>query len=382
LLLSRFNPRVFAILAPSHIQRLIERARQFSAQALEAAAAADELAAIDPKLWPELHRSGLAMAAFPEELGGAGLCESSHHAELCTVLRLLGAGDLSIARLFEGHVNAIFLVSRYGTAAQLRALADAVADGAMSAVWGADDAGGLKITGDAYPAVLEGRKILASGAGLVTWPLVTAKGAGRQLMCLLTLAADHPVDLSRWQAQGMRSTATGTVDLSGIIVTPENIVGAAGDFMRQPLFSGGAWRFCAAHLGAVERLVDLFRDHLVARDRAQDPYQLQRVAQCVASARTARFWVEEAARRFSAPEEEIDLTVAFANLTRTVVERAALDVMETVQRGVGLVSFIRPHPIERITRDLATYLRQPVPDRAMSDAARAVLASPLPIGEF
>ena len=249
MLLSRFNPRVFAILSPSHIQRLIERARQFSAQALEAAAAADELAAIDPKLWPELHRSGLAMAAFPEELGGAGLCESSHHAELCTVLRLLGAGDLSIARLFEGHVNAIFLVSRYGTAAQLRALADAVADGAMSAVWGADDAGGLKITGDAYPAVLEGRKILASGAGLVTWPLVTAKGAGRQLMCLLTLAADHPVDLSRWQAQGMRSTATGTVDLSGIIVTPENIVGAAGDFMRQPLFSGGAWRFWTGAAG-------------------------------------------------------------------------------------------------------------------------------------
>ncbi len=382
MLLSRFNPRVFAILAPSHIQRLIERARQFSAQAFEAAAAADGLALIDPKLWPEFHRSGLAMAAFPEELGGAGLCESGHHAELCTVLRLLGAGDLSIARLFEGHVNAIFLVSRYGTVAQLRALAAAVAGGALSAVWGADDAGGLEIRGDAYPAVLEGRKILASGAGFVTRPLVTAMGAGGQLMCLVKLAADHPADLSRWQAQGMRSTATGTVDLSGIIVSAEDVVGAGGDFTRQPLFSGGAFRFCAAQLGAMERLVDLFCDHLVTRGRDQDPYQLQRVARCAASARTARFWVEEAARRFSAPEEEIDLTVAFANLTRTVVERAALDVMETVQRGVGLPSFIRPHPIERITRDLATYLRQPVPDRAMSDAARAVLASPLPIGEF
>jgi hypothetical protein len=56
--------------------------------------------------------------------------------------------------------------------------------------------------------------------------------------------------------------------------------------------------------------------------------------------------------------------------------------MEAAHRGVGLVSFIRPNPIERICRDLATYLRQPVPDLAMSDAARAWLKSELAVGEF
>lgn len=65
-----------------------------------------------------------------------------------------------------------------------------------------------------------------------------------------------------------------------------------------------------------------------------------------------------------------------------VTERAALDVMERVQRGLGLSAFIRPHPAERICRDLATYLRQPVPDLAMSDAARAVLDGHLSIGAF
>ena len=65
-----------------------------------------------------------------------------------------------------------------------------------------------------------------------------------------------------------------------------------------------------------------------------------------------------------------------------VTERCALDVMETVQRGVGLMSFMRPNPIERISRDLATYLRQPVPDLAMSDGAKVFLASSLPVGEF
>jgi alkylation response protein AidB-like acyl-CoA dehydrogenase len=202
------------------------------------------------------------------------------------------------------------------------------------------------------------------------------------VLCLLNISRDMPADLTGWQAQGMRSTATGSIALSGLQIGSQHLVGSPGDFMRQPQFSGGAWRFCAAHLGAMERLVDLFREHLVTRNRGQDPYQLQRLAQSAAATKTARFWIEEAARRLSTNTNEPMAVVAFANFTRMVTERCALDVIETVQRGVGLTSFIRPHPIERICRDLSTYLRQPVPDLAMSDAARALLTSPLSVGEF
>jgi alkylation response protein AidB-like acyl-CoA dehydrogenase len=301
---------------------------------------------------------------------------------LCTVLRLVGEADLSIARLFEGHVNAISLVCRYGTEDQISSLADDVAKGALSAVWGADDAAGLKIVTVGDLCGLQGRKILASGAGFVTRPIVTASSTDGQLMCLLSLAPGHGADLSGWTAQGMRSTATGAVELGGILIGSDEFVGSPGDFMRQPVFSGGAWRFCAAHLGAMERLVDLFREHLVSRGRAEDPYQLQRVAHCIAATRTARFWIEEAARKFGAEDTDAATLVAFVNMTRTVTERSALDVMEAVQRGVGLGSFVRPNPIERICRDLSTYLRQPVPDLAMSDAARLWLNSKLPVGEF
>jgi alkylation response protein AidB-like acyl-CoA dehydrogenase len=321
------------------------------------------------------------MSPFPKELGGAGLCEPARSNDLCTILRLLGSADLSVARLYEGHINAVSLVARYGDQDQLQALSARVATGGLSAVWGADDAPGLHVIRGGKP-VLQGRKILASGAGFVTDPIVTAKAGDGQVMCLLQLAMDEKVDLSAWTAQGMRSTATGAIDLSGIVVTAENMVGVAGDFMRQPYFSGGAWRFCAAHVGATERLVDLFRDHLVTTARGEDPYQRQRLAQGIACAKTARFWVEEAARRLSAEEPDADNVVAFANLTRMVTERCALDVMESVQRGVGLSSFVRPHPIERISRDLATYLRQPVPDMAMSNGAKVFLSSTLPVGEF
>ena len=159
-------------------------------------------------------------------------------------------------------------------------------------------------------------------------------------------------------------------------------IGVSSDYLRQPFFSGGAWRFCAAQLGAIERLVELYREQLLARGRGGDPYQLERLAQCAAASGTASFWVEEAARRFGDESLEPGGVVAFANLTRMVTERAALDVMERVQRGLGLAAFIEPHPAERICRDLATYLRQPMPDLAMSDAARAVLDGHLAIGTF
>nr|WP_234826875.1 acyl-CoA dehydrogenase family protein [Rhodopseudomonas palustris] len=360
----------------------MERSRQFAAAAFERAAATDSAGVIDDGLWGEFRSCGLAMAAFPEPLGGVGLSAPDRQNELCTVLRLLGGADLSIARLFEGHVNAIALVCRYGTPSQAERLAEDVAGGALSAVWGADDASGLKVVGDGAHTRLEGRKILASGAGFVTRPLVAAKSGDRQFMFLLRLATDHPVDLGGWTAQGMRSSATGTVELTGTSVGEAEAIGGADDFTRQPFFSGGAWRFCAAHLGAMERLVELYRDHLNSRGRGDDPYQLQRVAGCVAAVRTARFWVEEAARRFGDDEAGGEAIVGFANMTRMVTERCALDVIEAVQRGVGLAAFIRPSPLERIGRDLSTYLRQPAPDRAMSEAARAWLQSRTAVGEF
>ena len=368
-----------AILALTESQILLHSAQQFAALMFDAGVETDSRAVIDNHLWAEFRRSGLSMSPFPKELGGVGLCQPDQYNELCALLRVLGAADLSIARLFEGHVNAISLVHRYGDEDQLKALAARIAEGGLSAVWGANDAKGLHIVGG---RVLEGRKILASGAGFVTDPVVTATAGEAQMICLLRLTMDEKIDLSGWNAQGMRSTATGAIDLSGTVVTSENMIGTACDFMRQPYFSGGAWRFCAAHVGATERLVDLFKDHLLATRRGEDPYQLQRLAQGIASARTARYWVEDAARRLSVEETDAGHVVAYANLTRMVTERCALDVMETVQRGVGLTSFIRPHPIERISRDLATYLRQPLPDLAMSDGAKAFLTSALPVGEF
>jgi alkylation response protein AidB-like acyl-CoA dehydrogenase len=321
------------------------------------------------------------MAPFGEPFGGASLGDADKQPVLCTILRMIGAADLSVARLFEGHLNAVLLVSRFGTAEQIGQLAKDVGTGALAAVWGADDANGLRrnIGGDGW--ILSGNKILASGAGFVQRPVVTVSTTEGPLLYLLKLEPDERVDVDGWHPLGMRATATGTVHLTGLPVGEAEQIGQPGDYLRQPSFSGGAWRFCAAHLGAIERLSALYTEQLKTRNRADDPYQLERLAQCAAACGTALFWIEEAARRLSDESLAPDAIVGFANLTRVVTERAALDVMERVQRGIGLSAFMRGNPIERISRDLATYLRQPVPDLAMRDAARAVLSGDLKIGD-
>ena len=321
-----------------------------------------------------LRKAGLLTSPLVGVWGGYDLAHPEQWALLCDTLQDLGAADLSAARLFEGHVNASMLVRRYGTSMQDRDFSDRVAAGALAAVWGADDASGLQAVRENNGFTLKGRKIFASGAGVAGQALVTANSDEGLILLLIEDLPSARVDLSQWTPVGMRDSATGSVDLTGLHVPAERRIGQAADFLRQPHFSGGAWRFCAAHLGAATRLVDLLRAHLVARGRDQDPYQLQRVADCVTAVTTASFWVRDAARRL-AEEEDPERTVAFANLTRGVTERAALDVLEAVQRGIGLGGFLYPHPAERLMRDLATYLRQPVPDLAMADGARMVLRS-------
>ena len=320
----------------------------------------------------ELRRHGLLKAPLPRAFGGA----EPNAAKLAQLLRRIGSGNLSLGRLYEGHVNALALVVRYGAPGQIERIAGEARQGQLFGVWNTDDARGLRLLRDSSGWRLEGRKILASGAGAIPRPLVTATDeAGRRFIVTPRLDGANRADLSRWTAQGMRASATGAVDFTGIAVGADDIIGAAGDYERQPFFSGGAWRFCAVHQGGMEKLFELLRQHLNHSGRGADPHQAARVGEAGIAVETARLWVARAAEMAekASPAEAAEAVVAYVNLARLAVERAGLMLMERVHRCVGLQSFMRPHPIERITRDLATYLRQPGPDRALTAAAAWLL---------
>jgi alkylation response protein AidB-like acyl-CoA dehydrogenase len=363
-------------------RRLLQRsARDVAQKAFARADDYDEDGAYPAADVAALYESGLLTAVLPVKCGGAGLTGLF----LSEVLRSIGSGSLPLGRLFEGHVNALELVLRYGEREQVDLVAKEARAGKLFGVWNTDDSNGLRLLHRYGRSWLEGRKILASGAGRIERPLVTATDeAGRRLMVLPRLDTPGRADLSGWRAHGMRASATGAVDFTGVEIEPIEIVGRDGDYERQPWFSVGAWRFAAVHLGGMERLLDLLRRHLQETNRGKDPHQSARLGAAAMAIETARLWVAQAASisevplRSRAPEQ----LVAYINFTRLAVEAAALDLMQLVQRSVGLQAFLRPNPIERISRDLATYLRQPGPDRALTDAAAWVLAQPVSVQDL
>ena len=353
----------------------LHRARVAASLARGHAAALDEAGAAPAADIVNLRDAGLLAAPLPPALGGAGLgAGSAGAARLARVLEAIGYGSLPLGRIYEGHVNAVLLVLGYGRAEQIGRVAKLVCDGALLAVWNTQtEAGGVTIEARAEGLRLHGAKTHASGAGLVAHPLITARDAEGALYMVIPEVASQRADLSSWDPGGMRASASGTVDFTDIAITRDDIFGAPDDFHRQPMFSAGAWRFAAVQTGGIAAVYDAARAHLEATARMDDPHQLARMGRASIALESARLWVRQAALHAADEGMPGETRVAYVNLARSAVERAGLDVLEAAQRSVGLAGAMRSHPLERLSRDLATYLRQPNPDKALCEGAALML---------
>jgi alkylation response protein AidB-like acyl-CoA dehydrogenase len=368
----------------SRLKAAVAAARVVADLARQSAEALDVDGAFPHEDVRSLGDCGLLAAPLPVSLGGAGLGGGRDGAPaLARALALIGGGSLPLGRLYEGHVNALTLIAAYGRDEQLAYYADKAREGRLFAVWNTETGPGVRLIEDVGAQGtryrLEGAKIFASGAGFVAYPLITARTVSGDLLMAVVDARSAPSDLSQWRAHGMRASASGKVDFSDRTITPDAIIGSPDDFHRQPMFSAGAWRFAAVQLGGIGALFDCARAHLVAAGRARDPHQLARMGAAAIAVETARLWVLRACVAAQDSGGDSESTVAYVNLARLAVERAGLDVLELAHRSVGLAGFLWPHPVERISRDLATYLRQPAPDQALSSAAAFIMGLETPI---
>lgn len=362
----------------------LERLRSLLPAIAARAARLDEDGAFPDEDIAALTAEGLLRAPLPGGEGGHGWgTVPGGAAPLAATLRLIGRASLPLGRLFEGHVNAAKLVLRRGDASQAQRAARDLRAGRLFGVWNTDAPGEPPLALE--NGVLKGRKVLCSGAGRVARALVTARDAAAPAaptrMVLVPLERDQRADLSGWTAQGMRASATGAVDFTGLRVEPSDLIGQPGDYAGEPDFSAGAWRFAAVHCGGVEAVFGGLRGHLRRTGRGADPNQAARLGQAAIATETARLWVEAAAARAEAANAGPD-AVAHVGLARLAVERAALDMLELAQRSIGLQAFMRPNPLERVMRDLATYLRQPASDRVLANAAAFVLEASAEPGDL
>jgi hypothetical protein len=288
--------------------------------------------------------------------------------DLLRLLHGIGRRDLPLGRLFEGHVDALQIINRYGSNDQVLATQRIARDGGVFGVWNADRQDRpLRWADD----TLDGGKAFASGAGILTHALVSFDTAHGRQLCLVDLARMPPqVDRSWWRVTGMARSETHLVEWRDQRMNSDGFIGKPGDYVTEPWFSGGALRFAAVQAGGIAALVDHVREHLVDHDRAADPHQTSRLATLFRCGQGAADGVATAAREWD--DADADRTLAHVAAARCAVYEAGERAITVAQAAVGLSAMFVEHPISAVLTDLAVYLRQPGPDAQTMRLGRAV----------
>ena len=364
---------------------LISRATAFAGRCAELSAQrdADNVVATDfPRTeFDWLTEAGLLAAPLPRRLGGSGLNGVGGGTwPLLQVLKQVGWGSLPVGRIYEGHVNALALVELFGTEQQqAHAATDVHAAGRIFGVWNAEEeAAGVTLrlrdlSNGRYR--FEGGKVFCSGLGHVTRPIVGARweGGGWQ-MCLLPMEQIAArMDHRWWQPIGMEATVSGVLDLTGIELSADSLLGPPDVYYQEPWFNGGAIRFVAVHLGGAQALYDAARAYLQNSHRTDHPIQRLRAAEMAMRIESGDLWLRGGAAIFERQPVVPQEVAAYVGMARLSVEAIAQDIIRTSERMVGARGLMRPYPFARLIRDLTMYLRQPAPDAVMDRVGRHVL---------
>jgi alkylation response protein AidB-like acyl-CoA dehydrogenase len=325
-----------------------------------------------------LAKCGALAAALPTDAGGLGLgMEPQSSGCLLEVLKQTGRANLAIGRIFEGHVNALLLMQRYGTPQQVEKAARDISERAtVFGVWNTGAPGkpvARALSNGRFR--LEGGKTFASGAGRIGRAVVTAETAARgwQMFIVPLNEIEYGVDYDSWHPLGMEASDSYSVDLTGVELDGDAALGLPGQYYAEPFFTGGAFRFASVQLGGAEAIFDFCRDYLGERGLADDPHHAYRLGQMAVLIETGRQWVTQAGRWLDAAAEGCDECLAHrARMTRVAAANVCTDVIRFAEQCAGASGLQGRRPLPRMLRDLQMYLRQGAPDRAVTDVGKFV----------
>jgi alkylation response protein AidB-like acyl-CoA dehydrogenase len=328
-----------------------------------------------------LREAGFLSVPVPRALGGkAWGVEPGTWRHLLRLLKIIGRGNLSVGRIYEGHINAFQLILQWGSSEQIETAAEDVRNGCLFGVWNTEAPNDGLILTEVVSGTqrfrLSGAKTFGSGASILQRVFANATMDGGWQMCLVPLdRVQVKCDTDSWQPLGMRATESIRVNFDGVELDSAALIGAPGDYNREPWFSGGAIRFAAVQLGGAEAIAEASRQFLQQQNRVEDPHQAIRSGEIAALLETGNLWLDGAASRAEAATAFPHEFVAYAGLMRRTVERIGLEVMEHAIRSSGARALLRPNSLERLVRDLTMYLRQPAPDFILERAGKFTLRS-------
>lgn len=361
------------------------------------AAGYDRSGAFPAEDFADLHQAGLHAPTVPRGHGGLGLGPLLGDAlTLWMMTREIARADLSLARCWEGHANALLLLEAMATDTQkARWFAGVVERAETWVVWSGEPPArapgetarfGTRVAPIDGGWVVEGSKAFSTSAGGARWAILLVNTAGpggarhtSSPGTLLMLACDLTdptveVDRSWWDPIGMRATASHLVHFRRTVIPDENRVGEPGQYLSGGWQAAFAPHYAASFLGAAEGAYDYALEHLTAQGKQGDPYVQQRVARMSIALETAHLWLRHVAQLWDEGRRaEAELAGSRA---RHLVEHLAEETVQHAIRACGARALLRPSPLERILRDLSLYLRHDNDDQVLATIGRAVLGEP------
>lgn len=354
----------------------------------------------------------LDRSAAPEEVQGRladalpGLAaELAPHSSVRDPLRrwqllsALGRTDLVVARLLEGHLDALAILDEAGRSA---------VPGALYGVWASASGGtGLTLHGAAPTsgggdvnrqesspnerverepeAVLRGTMRFCSGASLLDRALITCSSDAGELH-LLDIGVHDPrlrTVAGSWPALGMDASASLDIEVDDLPTDACSVVGPPGFYLERTGLHLGGIGVAAVWLGGLQGLLDATMR--VLGDRTPDDHGLAHLGTVSVAVESAAATLVAAARRLGRAPVASDTglcqlpTEELARITlicRSAVESAVGVGLQRLPRVVGPVALGRDGDFAHRLADLEMFVRQHHAERDLARLGAEEFAEP------
>jgi hypothetical protein len=299
---------------------------------------------------------------------------SGHTLQRWQALAFVAAQDLSLAKLFEGHTDALAILAELGAPAAL----SAAGPHAAWATWCAEPPGMRLLCSEPDPfghMQLTGRKAWCSGAAAVDYALVSCWNAAGQA-CLAAVAMDQQgvqVGKDTWHATGMAGTHSVDVYFEAV---PARAVGGPGAYLQRPGFWHGGAGIAACWWGGAAAIGRKVHALLAARGERTDAHQRAHVGQIDLALAGSAALLREAAAWIDAHPQRDAQTLALR--VRLAVERDACAVLHHAGRALGAGPLCQDAALGRALADLPIFLRQSHAERDLATLGQNLLKGPSP----
>jgi len=319
-------------------------------------------------------QSGLLGITVPAEYGGADISNSF----LAEVVAILSEADASVGQIPQTHFSILETLRLSGTEEQKkfffgRALAGEHLANAQAEA-GTKTAGDIetRLAPDGVGYRISGRKYYSTGALFADWVAIYALDPqGRQVVAIVPRDADGLQIVDDWDGFGQRTTASGTVLIDNVYVSPDSVIGHYRSLERHaPLGSLGQLLHAAVDLGIARAAFADTVSFVKQKSRgnrnvgidqaAADPLTIARTGTIAVKIEAASAVLERAGRKVDvaqinpSPETAVDASLAVA-AAKILTTEAALEATNGLFELAGASATSQEFNLDRHWRNARTH---------------------------